>query len=139
MNDNEMPKIATEISEVREADVYHVEIKPEDWYQNGTIWEAEITCVGLYKNGITHAYPDEEKMKENCKSKTKIYKLINDIFEKEILEIKTDTYKLICQFIGNKPDETIYLDIEQLPFPDCPLSKLEDAAKKQEEEANTTE
>lgn len=102
---------------------YSVKIDPEDWVQNATIYECEIVCPGIYKNGICYAYPDEEKMKKNCHSKTMIYKLINDIFEKQILEIQTDTYKLRCKFIGDRPTETIYLDLEQLPFPDCPGSK----------------
>ena len=112
------------LTEEVEPGKYQVEIKPEDWQPNGTIFECEIEVIGLYENGITHAYPDEDKMKENAHNMSRIYKLINDIFEKEILEIKTETYKLKCKFIGDKPTETIYLDIEQLPFPDCPASKL---------------
>ena len=50
-------------------------------------------------------------------------RLIKDIYN-GVLMIDTDTYKIKCKWIGDKPTETIYLDLEELPFFDVPGSKF---------------
>lgn len=103
---------------------FTVEIRPEDWVQNGTCFAAEIACPGIYKDGINRGDIDTEKMKENAKNMTQIYKLINDIYEKDLLKAETESSRINFLFVGDKPTESIFFYVKQLPFPDCPGSKL---------------
>ena len=50
--------------------------------------------------------------------------LLKDIYDGEKLMIETDIGRIKCKFIGEAPTESIYLDLEELPFFDVPASKL---------------
>lgn len=91
-------------------------IKIDDWEKCGTIYEAHIEVPGLAKDGITKAFPDEEKIKENGNI-SYATKVISDILSGDYLELKTEDNMVIASYIdNNKPKADIYMEVEQLPF-----------------------
>lgn len=112
MADNGITTFVTEVEPFKSSFV----IKMDDWEHCGTVFECKIELPGLAKDGITKAFPDEEKMleKNNVSYATKV---INDILEGDYLELKTEEGFIIASLISNKkPMADIYMDIEQLPF-----------------------
>ena len=103
---------------------YSVEIKPEDWKLNLTIGECEITVPGMHESCICHVYPNDDLIMNKASDRAVAQQLLKDIYNNGKLEITTDICKIKCKFIGNIPTETIYLDLEELPFFDVPASKL---------------
>lgn len=110
----------TATKEVKPNEYKAVCIKQNDWEQDGTTFVATVEVIGISQNCICYGTPDEEKMLEEAESKSFVYKIINDIFEKQLLEINTKIGKVICRWIGDKPTEKIYLDLTEYPFPDAP-------------------
>ena len=109
------------ISQDAEEEKFRVELHPDDWERSGTVWACKKDVPGLTGNGIIKAFPDEEAIKENAKSRSYAMKIISDILAEGVLVMKTEDNVLSCTYIDKKcPPETIYLDIEQLSF-DKPL------------------
>ena len=102
---------------------YKVEIHPEDWVPNCTIVECEITVPGIHESCICKAYPNDDMISNKASDREYAQRLIKDIYN-GVLIINTDTYKIKCKWIGDRPKETIYLDLEELPFFDVPGSKF---------------
>lgn len=103
---------------------YKVEIQPSDWKLDLSIGVCEITVPGIRESCICHAYPDEDLILNKATDRKAAQQLLKDIMDEGKLIINTDTCKIKCKFIGNIPTETIYLDLEELPFFDVPASKL---------------
>ena len=103
--------------------IYKVEIKPEQWQKDLSIAICEIEVPGLHESCICHAYPDDDLILNHAEDRAAANKLLHDIYD-EVLKIDTLTCKIKCKFIGEVPTETIYLELEELPFFDVPASKL---------------
>lgn len=102
---------------------YKVKITPDLWEPNGTIFQCEVTVPGMHSSCICHVYPDDDMISNKASDRAYAQQLIKDIYNEKLM-IETDTYKICCKWIGDKPTETIYLDLEELPFFDCPGSKF---------------
>lgn len=111
------------ITEEVEPNIYEIQIKPEDWKQNLSIFECELEVIGMHESCICHAYPDDDMMMNKSTDRKAAQKLLEDVYDGKLI-IKTATYKIKCQFIGPCPTETIYMTLEELPFFDVPASKL---------------
>lgn len=103
---------------------YSVCIEVDDWEQDLSTYRCEKTVPGIHESCICYVYPDDDMTMNKASDRKAAQQLLNDIYKNEKLEIKTDTCKIICRFIGNKPTEAIYLDLEELPFFDVPASKF---------------
>ena len=103
--------------------IYKVEIKPEQWEKNLSIVECEIEVPGMHESCICHVYPDDDMILNKANDCKAANRLLKDIYDEKLM-ITTDMSKIKCKFIGNCPEETIYLELEELPFFDVPASKL---------------
>ena len=103
--------------------IYKVEIKPELWKQNLSIVECVIEVPGIRESCICHVYPDDDMILNKANDRKAANRLLKDIYDEKLI-ITTDMSKIKCKFIGNCPEETIYLELEELPFFDVPASKL---------------
>ena len=103
---------------------YKVKITPDEWKPNGTIFECEITVPGIHSSCICHVYPDDDMIANKATDRAAAQQILKYIYKNEKLMIETDTYKIKCKWIGDAPTETIYLELEELPFFDCPGSKF---------------
>lgn len=102
---------------------YKVIITPDLWKPNGTIVECEVTVPGMHSSCICHVYPNDDMISNKASDRAYAQQLIKDIYNEKLM-IETDTYKIKCKWIGEAPTESIYLDLEELPFFDCPGSKF---------------
>ena len=107
-----------------EPNIYHVEIKPEQWEKNLSIVECTIEVPGIHQSCICHVYPDDDMVLNKASDRVVANQLLKDIYDGEKLMIETDIGRIKCRFIGEAPTESIYLDLEELPFFDVPASKL---------------
>ena len=101
--------------------VVEVNIEPDDWESCGTCWRAEIEAPELYEDGVTSAYLNEDKMKEESKYISYTMKYISDIYTKDdfdpVMNAKTEKGKIIFDWNRNeKPKVPIIFTVEQLPF-----------------------
>ena len=67
------------ISQDAEEEKFRVELHPDDWERSGTVWACKKDVPGVTGNGIIKAFPDEEAIKENAKSRSYAMKIISDI------------------------------------------------------------
>lgn len=102
---------------------YSVCIKASDWVPNLSIVECEITVPGIRESCICHVYPDDDMTMNKATDRSAAQTLLKETYDGNLI-INTDTCKIKCKFIGNKPTEDLYLDLEELPFFDVPASKL---------------
>lgn len=103
--------------------IYKVCIEPDKWQTNLSIVECEIEVPGIRESCICHAYPDDDMILNKAEDRSAAQNLLKSIYNGDLI-ITTDTCKIKCKYIGNKPTETIYLELEELPFFDVPASKL---------------
>ena len=101
--------------------VVEVNIEPDDWESCGTCWRAEIEAPELYEDGVTSAYLNEDKMKEESKYISYTMKYISDIYAEDdldpVMNAKTEKGKIIFDWNRNeKPKVPIIFTVEQLPF-----------------------
>lgn len=104
-----------------EPNKYHVVIKPEDWSSKASVPRCRIEVEGLHENCICHVYPDEEVTMNKSKDRAAATRLLKDVFDGDFAA-KTKNNFLECEFDGPTPTESLYLDIEELPFFDVPGS-----------------
>lgn len=103
---------------------YDLVITPEDWDTNLSIAECVIEMPGLHESCICKVFPDDDMIMNKASTREAGNKLLKQIYDDEMLKLNTMNGKIKCQFIGPKPTETIYCQIEELPFFDVPASKL---------------
>lgn len=110
---------------------YHVTIKPDEWEKISECWfnsrEIYENDCQLREASIINLNIDEEKMyKENGKDiKNEVCKYIDKIYDEALIHLKAKN--LIGEFTykaKEKPEYTICLLIEELPFLDTPASEF---------------
>lgn len=103
---------------------YNIEIDVEDWEQNLSIFECEKEVPGIHESCICKVFPDDDMILNKASDRDVGNKLLKDIYDGEKLKVFTSNGKIKVQWIGGKPSEKIYFEIEELPFFDVPASKL---------------
>ena len=100
---------------------YKVRITPDMWQTDATTYKCEVPVPGIRESCICHVFPDDDMISNKASDRAYAQQMIKDIYD-EVLKVETDMSKIKCRWIGPKPKENIYLELEELPFFDCPGS-----------------